>query len=141
MYRRFNDCTTDSFTRSLPYQTHPITSVWPLTGVLRRLQGLQETLSDNPYASVDPTPPADERAQPSLEQLRAALLDDSLPLFQRYRAMFSLRNRGDADSVTALADGRWHQRSSARGGRTLCRGVGFVRGAEMYDSALFRGAM
>ncbi len=33
------------------------------------------------------------------------LLDEKAPLFQRYRAMFSLRNRGDEKSVLALAQG------------------------------------
>ncbi|KAF0298350.1 Deoxyhypusine hydroxylase [Amphibalanus amphitrite] len=78
---------------------------------VRRIKWLQdeqsrkERLSENPYASVDPAPPADEPSQLSCAQLRATLLDDSVPLFERYRAMFTLRNRGDAESVTALADG------------------------------------
>jgi deoxyhypusine monooxygenase len=33
------------------------------------------------------------------------LLDTSLSLFQRYRAMFALRNIGTAAAVNALADG------------------------------------
>ena len=70
------------------------------------VQSRTERLSENPYASVDPAPPADEPSQLSCAQLRATLLDDTVPLFERYRAMFSLRNRGDAESVTALADGR-----------------------------------
>lgn len=72
---------------------------------LQQQQGRAEHLSENPYSSVDPAPPADEPSPRSCAELRRSLLDESLPLFDRYRAMFSLRNRGDAESVTALADG------------------------------------
>jgi len=37
--------------------------------------------------------------------LRETLLDESVSLFERYRAMFALRNKGDKDSVLALAEG------------------------------------
>lgn len=75
---------------------------------LGRLQWLAEKakvetdLPGNPYLSVDPTPPA--KVAPVAE-LRQALLDESLPLFQRYRAMFTLRNMSTTESVLALADG------------------------------------
>src|SRR5688572_32129716 len=75
------------------------------------------------YTSVDPAPPlgvgdvdthkggltalagtpAPSDARPSVGQLRARLLDPSLPMFQRMRAVFSLRNRGGAEAVEALA--------------------------------------
>jgi deoxyhypusine monooxygenase len=67
------------------------------------------------YTSVDPAPPASsllrDKASKSSESdaavpdLRKTLLDPSLPLFQRYRAMFALRNIGSAAAVDALADG------------------------------------
>lgn len=56
----------------------------------------------NPYSSVDPAPPA---SNVDVQALRSNLLDESLPLFQRYRAMFTLRNIGSKDAVLALADG------------------------------------
>jgi deoxyhypusine monooxygenase len=59
-------------------------------------------LSANPYASVDPAPPALESDS---SVLRETLLDESVSLFERYRAMFALRNKGDKDSVLALAEG------------------------------------
>ncbi|GFO10842.1 deoxyhypusine hydroxylase [Plakobranchus ocellatus] len=59
-------------------------------------------LPDNPYHSVDPAPPARVAA---VEELRATLLDENLPLFQRYRAMFTLRNLSSTESVLALAKG------------------------------------
>lgn len=59
-------------------------------------------LLPNPYSSVDPAPPA---RHVEVETLRSNLLDESLPLFQRYRAMFTLRNLGTKEAVLALADG------------------------------------
>uniref|UniRef100_A0A087YGB0 deoxyhypusine monooxygenase n=1 Tax=Poecilia formosa TaxID=48698 RepID=A0A087YGB0_POEFO len=57
----------------------------------------------NPYCSIDPAPPASRRSVP---ELRSVLLDESLPLFERYRAMFALRNLGTEEAVVALGDGR-----------------------------------
>ena len=59
-------------------------------------------LSSNPYASVDPAPPALER---DTSVLRKNLLDESISLFERYRAMFALRNKGDKESILALSEG------------------------------------
>jgi len=45
------------------------------------------------FASIDPAPPAPTEASTStISSLKASLLDISLPLFQRYRAMFALRD-------------------------------------------------
>lgn len=60
-------------------------------------------MDKNPYCSVDPAPPA---ARKSVSELRRVLLDQSLPLFERYRAMFALRNLGSKEAALALADGR-----------------------------------
>lgn len=38
-------------------------------------------------------------------QLRDALLDEARPLFERYRAMFALRNVGGKEAALALAEG------------------------------------
>lgn len=72
---------------------------------MRWLQSKQEhtdSLPRNPYSSVDPAPPAPTE---DITSLRANLLDESLPLFQRYRAMFTLRNIGCREAVIALAAG------------------------------------
>ncbi|XP_073251576.1 deoxyhypusine hydroxylase-like [Porites lutea] len=61
-----------------------------------------ESLSTNPYKSVDPAPPSTVQ---DTWMLKNTLLDESCPLFERYRAMFSLRNEGDEKSVLALAEG------------------------------------
>ncbi|TPX48497.1 hypothetical protein SeMB42_g02990 [Synchytrium endobioticum] len=55
------------------------------------------------YASIDPAPPI--ASVKSTQELKDILLNPMLPLFERYRAMFALRNRGDEESVLALADG------------------------------------
>uniref|UniRef100_A0A3Q3W9J3 Deoxyhypusine hydroxylase n=1 Tax=Mola mola TaxID=94237 RepID=A0A3Q3W9J3_MOLML len=75
---------------------------------VRRLEWLQsgerqlDDADKNPYSSVDPAPPAVSK---SVSELRVTLVDESLPLFERYRAMFALRNRGNEEAVLALADG------------------------------------
>jgi deoxyhypusine monooxygenase len=60
------------------------------------------------YTSTDPAPPQEVAATapggpPTVAELRARLLDRSLPMFQRMRAVFSLRNRGGPEAVEALA--------------------------------------
>lgn len=62
----------------------------------------EENLSNNPYASIDPAPPA---PLTSVQELREKLLDESQSLFERYRAMFGLRNIQSDEAVLALCDG------------------------------------
>ncbi|XP_008946118.1 PREDICTED: deoxyhypusine hydroxylase, partial [Merops nubicus] len=72
---------------------------------VKRLEWLQENkeeLGSSPYLSVDPAPPAEET---DVAKLRDTLLDESCSLFDRYRAMFALRNLGGQAAVLALADG------------------------------------
>ncbi|KAI9017759.1 ARM repeat-containing protein [Gaertneriomyces semiglobifer] len=69
----------------------------------RKATGAPEAPSK--YSSVDPAPPTAAKKEQTTQSLREQLLDTSLPLFDRYRAMFALRNRGDEESVLALADG------------------------------------
>ncbi|KAI8803973.1 armadillo-type protein [Cladochytrium replicatum] len=54
------------------------------------------------YLSVDPAPPSLTK---DVKELKTALMDVNLPLFDRYRAMFALRNDGSEDAVLALASG------------------------------------
>ncbi|KAN0139814.1 Armadillo-type fold [Lactarius tabidus] len=74
----------------------------------------QSSTSDEPqtYTSVDPAPPCSgllsgraKLGTASVEELRDKLLDQQLPLFERYRAMFALRNIGTPAAVDALAAG------------------------------------
>jgi len=62
-----------------------------------------EQLSENPYASVDPTPPAEST---DVTQLKKTLLDKNESLFNRYRAMFALRNLQTEESILALCAGK-----------------------------------
>jgi hypothetical protein len=67
------------------------------------------------YTSIDPAPPSSgllthkpapsSTSSESISELRSKLLDKKLPLFERYRAMFTLRNIGTEDAVDALAAG------------------------------------
>uniref|UniRef100_A0A2M4AK53 Deoxyhypusine hydroxylase n=1 Tax=Anopheles triannulatus TaxID=58253 RepID=A0A2M4AK53_9DIPT len=61
-----------------------------------------DTKDGNPYASVDPTPAADGR---SVEELQRILMDETDTLFNRYRAMFALRNLQSKEATLALATG------------------------------------
>lgn len=75
---------------------------------LEWLHGAEKDLTDggtaeSPYCSVDPAPPA---ARKSVPELRLTLLNESLPLFERYRAMFALRNHGSEEAVLALGAGK-----------------------------------
>jgi len=54
------------------------------------------------FNSVDPAPPLEETCSAKLE---AILLNEELPMFERYRAMFSLRNKSDDESIKILAKG------------------------------------
>ena len=55
------------------------------------------------YNSVDPAPPSEDDNL-SIKELGQQLSNEALPLFQRYRAMFALRNRGGDDAAIALGE-------------------------------------
>lgn len=54
------------------------------------------------FKSVDPAPPSQDH---SIAEAERKLLDESLPLFERYRAMFALRNANTDASALALTKG------------------------------------
>jgi len=58
-------------------------------------------------ASDSSTPCSESKSESSLsvDELTGQLLDEDRPLFERYRAMFALRNRGGAAAVGALCRG------------------------------------
>ena len=62
----------------------------------------KENLPINPYASVDPAPPSSEK---DIQSLKLTLTDADELLFDRYRAMFALRNQATAEAAIALAEG------------------------------------
>jgi len=59
-------------------------------------------LPPSPYPTVDPAPPS---VGQSVDALKATLVDDDADLFQRYRAMFALRNLSSPEAALALAEG------------------------------------
>ncbi|KAL2002935.1 hypothetical protein VTN02DRAFT_5468 [Thermoascus thermophilus] len=72
-----------------------------------------EKLKQSDFASIDPAPPLPiSSKEHSIPELEKTLLDTSLPLFQRYRAMFALRDLASppdlptaVPAVQALAKG------------------------------------
>ncbi|THH28259.1 hypothetical protein EUX98_g5921 [Antrodiella citrinella] len=80
----------------------------------RRHQEQKESVVST-YSSIDPAPPTsgllkgkpvpEDISETNIADLRSKLLDKKLPLFERYRAMFALRNIGTPSAVDALADG------------------------------------
>lgn len=74
---------------------------------LDRVKWMQEkeTIDDNnPYASVDPSPPM-ANSKKSVEELQQILMNEKESLFNRYRAMFSLRNLRTKEAVLAICTG------------------------------------
>ncbi|CAG8588033.1 21152_t:CDS:2 [Rhizophagus irregularis] len=63
----------------------------------------KQDIPKSSYTSIDPAPP-NVKTQ-SVTELREILLETKLPLFERYRAMFALRNLGSKEAVLALAEG------------------------------------
>ena len=71
-----------------------------------------EILKTSDFASIDPAPPMPSSDTPSIPDLQRILLDTSKSLFQRYRAMFALRDLASPpdrstskSAVHALASG------------------------------------
>lgn len=66
-------------------------------------QGVEEEiLSTSGYLSVDPAPPPPMDSD--VTTLKQTLQSPSVPMFDRYRAMFGLRNKGGDESVKVLCD-------------------------------------
>lgn len=72
---------------------------------LKWLEGnpsIDENETKNPYQSIDPAPASEET---DLTKLSNNMLDESLSLFERYKAMFALRNIGTNESALILTKG------------------------------------
>lgn len=57
----------------------------------------EEKSPESAYETVDPTPPYEDKK--SVAELQDILCDEEASLFNRYRAMFTLRNMATDDSV------------------------------------------
>ncbi|XP_045599826.1 deoxyhypusine hydroxylase [Procambarus clarkii] len=92
------------------YSKDPVTEVAETCQLaVSRIEWLQSECSKvekfngaDKFFSVDPAPPAMET---NINKLNERLVDESLSLFDRYRAMFSLRNLNSPESAKALATG------------------------------------
>nr|MBE5726540.1 nero [Cucujiformia] len=83
-------------------------------------------LSESAYNSVDPAPPA---ASKDINDLKAILTDEKINLFNRYRAMFALRNIGSEDAIKALGE------ALKRGSALFKHEVAFVLGQMQHKSS------
>ncbi|XP_030936900.1 deoxyhypusine hydroxylase [Quercus lobata] len=64
--------------------------------------GESSTEGRSPFMSVDPAAPASSCS--SVDQLREVLLDEEKGMYERYAALFALRNHGGDDAVSAIID-------------------------------------
>uniref|UniRef100_A0A1L8EH38 Deoxyhypusine hydroxylase n=1 Tax=Haematobia irritans TaxID=7368 RepID=A0A1L8EH38_HAEIR len=89
------------------YKNDPVVEVAETCSIaldlVKWLQSGKQVVDKNPYASVDPSPPAENNI--TVKELKAIYLDPKQSLFDRYRAMFSLRNLRTEESVLALTEG------------------------------------
>ncbi|CAL2032920.1 unnamed protein product [Caenorhabditis brenneri] len=78
---------------------------------LGRIEWVENSGKDtnSPYDSVDPTPSA---STSNVKELTETLVSTTVPLFDRYRAMFSLRNINTDESIKALAQGMYCEDSA-----------------------------
>eukprot|EP00297_Palpitomonas_bilix_P012526 CAMPEP_0113872788 /NCGR_PEP_ID=MMETSP0780_2-20120614/3409_1 /TAXON_ID=652834 /ORGANISM="Palpitomonas bilix" /LENGTH=310 /DNA_ID=CAMNT_0000858361 /DNA_START=181 /DNA_END=1113 /DNA_ORIENTATION=- /assembly_acc=CAM_ASM_000599 len=84
-----------------------------------------EDLTEKRFRSVDPAPPVELEGlseEEKVTKLRAILMDQSERLFQRYRAMFALRDLNTDASALAIADALFDPSA------LLCHEVAFVLG-------------
>lgn len=59
--------------------------------------------STSPYNTVDPTPSYPDTM--SIDDLKTIYLDEKRTLFDRYKALFTLRNIGNSEAVAAICEG------------------------------------
>nr|NVI76148.1 nero [Cucujiformia] len=76
-------------------------------------------LPKSPYNSVDPAPPA---SITNIDLLKDTLINENASLFDRYQAMFALRNIGSKESVVALGE------ALTTGGALMKHEIAFVLG-------------
>lgn len=65
----------------------------------------KEQLQESLYSSIDPAPPLALEKDYKITELKEILNNQEKPLFERYRAMFRLRDIGNDEACLALASG------------------------------------
>ncbi|KAG8389235.1 hypothetical protein BUALT_Bualt02G0207700 [Buddleja alternifolia] len=70
---------------------------------LSRIKGLKNTSvsESSPFLSVDPAAPA---ACSSVQELREILLNEDKSMYERYAALFALRNIGEEEAISAIVE-------------------------------------
>ena len=87
----------------------------------------------DPYdATHDPAPAAMVGDHVSVSEMMAIMLDSKVDLFQKYRTMFALRNRGGEEAVRALGSVLTEDMSSA----LFRHEIAFVLGQMQHESAI-----
>ena len=86
----------------------------------------------SPYSSHDPAPAHPKHEKLTTIEIGRILSDSDAPLFQRFRAMFSLRNRGGEDAVHQLGKALISDSSSA----LLRHEVAYVLGQLQHSAAV-----
>ncbi|KAK8982322.1 hypothetical protein V6N11_037494 [Hibiscus sabdariffa] len=77
---------------------------------LQRIEELKSSSSDDksstaeksPFLSVDPAAAAPSHS--SVDELREVLLDEARGMYERYSALFALRNHGGEEAISAIID-------------------------------------
>eukprot|EP01035_Chromulina_nebulosa_P021171 gene21171-27429_t len=90
------------------YSTHPTNEISETCLIaidLINWRKKNESVNTSVYKSIDPAPSLQIDNSLSINELRQKLMDRSLSLFDRYRAMFTLRDLNSNDSALALLDG------------------------------------
>nr|NVI76143.1 nero [Cucujiformia] len=116
------------------YKNDPIPEVAETCQLaLDRIKWLKNTNQDetklptSPYASVDPAPPSTNL---NIDELESQLTNETLPLFERYRAMFALRNIGSPEAVKILG------KALSCGGALFKHEVAFVLGQIQHKDSI-----
>nr|NVI76074.1 nero [Cucujiformia] len=94
-----------SLTYLQKYKNDPVTEVAETCELaLDRINWLKTSNDENSksyYNTVDPAPAAPSK---DIKELKSTLINDKVSLFDRYRAMFALRDIGSKDAITALGE-------------------------------------
>ncbi|KAI1720073.1 HEAT repeats domain-containing protein [Ditylenchus destructor] len=79
---------------------------------LHRLKWLQNSSGDVPSSAYDSVDPAPATSNTDVKELTAILVDKSKPLWERYRAMFTLRNLSSDEAICGLGKGLYCEESA-----------------------------
>ncbi|KAF2068280.1 hypothetical protein CYY_010395 [Polysphondylium violaceum] len=117
------------------YSTDPVKEVSETCQLaLSRLewytQNEPQSVENKVYLSVDPAPPHPANTY-THQQLREQFLNQQLDIFTRYRALFSLRDKGDEASVLALCESLAHDADAL-----IKHEVAFVLGQLQHRAAI-----